>query len=204
MGTNPGHHIELARDVPLGWLSVWIAAALAAALMVATGAPETTGYIWIGDSRTVGMERVCHMSDPENHIYTIAKSGMGYRWLVTEAEKEIGEIRKTDDAVTNWEYIVNLGVNDPANVNKYIDWVGDIEDATVHYVSVNPVPGKALNRKITAFNDTIKPRVEEFIDTNVYLSFLGYDAPDGLHYSERTYRDIFEYVCDDIGMAVGE
>ena len=68
----------------------------------------------------------------------IAKSSQGYKWFASEAIPQI------DEAVGNGtKIIINLGVNDVANVNAYAElvnrkaaeWIQ--KGATVYYSSVN-------------------------------------------------------------------
>ena len=78
-------------------------------------AAESTGIVFIGDSRTVGMSKSV---DIEDNIFFVAKVGQGYDWFCNTAIDEVDDIISRND-FDNWMIITNLGVNDLSNVEKY-------------------------------------------------------------------------------------
>ena len=52
------------------------------------------------------------------------------------------------------------------------------------------------NDDIDYFNQEIIDRLDEnviVIDTNSYLNAIGFETQDGLHYTEETYENIYNY-----------
>lgn len=97
---------------------------------------NVSGVILVGDSRFVQMQA----NVGENSCTWIAESGKGYTWFTENA------IARVDGCVGKGSKIlINLGVNDPGNLNNYLEivnakaaeWTG--KGAKVYYASVNPV-----------------------------------------------------------------
>ena len=158
---------------------------------------EEKQYLFVGDSRTVGMESI--ISDEAT---VIAKVGQGYKWLTKTADQQIRDVL-TDNTVL----IFNLGVNDLANADKYISYLDGLQEeypeTEIFYVSVNPVKNTTVtNEQINAFNDKVKEASVSFIDTNSYLVENGFETPDGLHYSKNTYQEIYDYIVKEVNDAV--
>ena len=65
--------------------------------------------IWIGDSRTVGLELNVNMS---NEDLILAKSGQSYVWFSNTAIKEL---KKLLNMYPTSQIIINMGVNDCAS-----------------------------------------------------------------------------------------
>lgn len=78
-------------------------------------AAESTGIIFIGDSRTVGMSKSVAIED---NVFFVAKVGQGYDWFCSTAIDAAEDIINSNDC-DNWVIITNLGVNDLGNVEKY-------------------------------------------------------------------------------------
>lgn len=163
--------------------------------------PVVTGYIIVGDSRTVGMDMAVDIASVDANIFVVAKVSKGYHWLVNTAMDEIETIKEENPEIESWVIVSNLGVNDLYNREKYVTFYESLEDDFV-FVSVNPVKGRSnvSNSTIDAFNERMR---EEFtcIDTNTMLQLRGYSAPDGLHYSPDTYRLIFSFIVHELGVA---
>ncbi len=156
-----------------------------------------TGYIFIGDSRFVGMNDACGISDTENR-FVIAMIGEGYDFLVNTALQEAEDIVNENSDITNWKYIVCLGVNDLYNVNKYIDKYNELKSTVdLVLVSVNPIEyhSSITNENIDEFNNKIK-NIEgiQYIDTNYTLCTEGFSTVDGIHYTSDTYKLIYNTI----------
>ena len=154
--------------------------------------------IYVGDSRTVGMESVM-----DNGEIIIAKIGEGYGWYKSSAEdKLIAALNDNSDKTIS--VIFNLGVNDLHNAQKYVEAINELSkaypDVGFSYMSVNPVETTTVsNNQINTFNDTIKKMLDDsvsYIDAFTYLVDNGYDTVDGLHYTKETYKDIYDFVCE--------
>ena len=149
----------------------------------------------IGDSRTVALKEIIG----KNYKF-ICENGMGYDWFVKKAIPELNAYKDTKII------IINLGVNDYGNCEKYISKINEenIEwqkkGYLVYYMSVNPVDDVHYNFSITnadinQFNETMYTGLDKtiyWIDTNSYLQDTGFRTVDGLHYTEDTSRKIVE------------
>lgn len=159
--------------------------------------PTDTGYIFVGDSRFVGMNTACGISQKSNQ-FVVAKISQGYYWLNNEAMSQVDQIISNHSA-SAWVVIFNLGINDLGNINKYKALYQSLQDKPykVVMVSVNPVGNypSIPNETVEGFNNSIKSLGYTYIDTYSYLmNERGYVTPDGLHYSNSTYRDIYRYI----------
>lgn len=178
-----------------------VIAALLVALGLSTGSAEADvnkGYIFLGDSRTVGMDSAVDIED--DSMFIVAEVGQGYSWMVDTGLPEAVDIIEDNTEYTDWVLITNLGVNDLGNTQKYVDAYEQLSELmTVYVVSVNPCKGSYdnLNSKIDSFNETMQDlECVTYIDTCSRLRDNGFDSKDGLHYSKSTYKQIYDWVCD--------
>lgn len=169
---------------------------------VRTDAPQETeeAYIFVGDSRTVGMGT----ARPASHTKYIAEVGMGYKWLSTAAGKKLEkQLEKNPSA----KVIFGFGVNDLGNIQNYITYYRTIMQryprAKFYVMSVNPVEHKLAekhnytvkNAQIKRFNAQMKAAFgASYIDTFTYLKNKGFETVDGIHYTAQTYGEIYDYV----------
>lgn len=154
----------------------------------------TPSYIWVGDSRTVGMGKAMDNAD----IY-IGESGEGYYWLnetglplIIEAIAEYPEL----------PVIFNFGVNDDENLPNYLVLYQALEeqypDTQFYYLSVNPIEPTLCtnisNEEISAFNQALKEEYPDtYIDSFTFVMIGEIVTIDGVHYSEDDYRAIYDY-----------
>lgn len=158
-----------------------------------------TKYVFVGDSRTVGMGNAIGGSD---NAY-IAKVGSGYSWFSSTAINQI-----MNYAGPGTSLVINFGVNDLSNASKYIELINSYIDEweaagiTVYYASVNPVGSTTVtNDEIASFNATMKAGLDSrvnWIDSYSYLMSNGYSTSDGLHYTNSTYQAIYNYYLSAI------
>lgn len=153
---------------------------------------EYAEWFWVGDSRTVGMARSVD-------IDYVGKVGATISFFRSNAE-QIYQIR--DKTI-----IMNLGVNDldsAAYLRLYNSMPDEfLDNNTVIVMSVNPCDGgyQYLNSRIVSFNDAIRNGLDSritFLDSYSYLMWYGFRTFDGLHYSDATYVDIYNFVFDSI------
>lgn len=157
-----------------------------------------TKYVFVGDSRYVGMSEFQQDGD-----VFLARNNMGYDFLV----EQLPNIYSVCDE--NAALIVGLGVNDMNyGRDKYIAKLNELADeldCQIYYMSVNPVDEKkeaahgytVLNSKIDEFNAKLKSGLSDkikFIDTNSYLKQMTFTTVDGLHYNKGTYQLIYDYI----------
>lgn len=157
--------------------------------------PSDTAYIFVGDSRFVGMNTACGISSKSNQ-FVVAKISQGYYWLTNEAMDQVDEIISNHSA-SGWVVIFGLGINDLGNKSKYLNFYKGLADKPykVVMVSVNPVGNYPTisNETVEAFNDSLKGLGYTYVDTYSYLmNERGYSTGDGLHYSNSTYKDIYK------------
>lgn len=163
---------------------------------------DDTGYILIGDSRFVGMDAACEITEnPDNREYVVAKVGQGLSWFKEEGLKEAEDIEETHPQITKWKYVICLGVNDLIDIDDYIDEYTLLKnDHDLVLVSVGPVGDSAevTNEDIQVFNEQLKDFCDEydipFIDYNTTLKAEGYETQDGLHYTNTVYERIYELI----------
>lgn len=168
------------------------------------GTQKYDKYIFVGDSRYVGMSKSVQRA--ENDVF-ICKNNMGFTFL----KEHLSNIKSmcTKDSVV----IIGLGVNDfKYSVQNYIDTINSLAseiEAKVCFMLVNPVDEKreaecgyrVENDGINNFNDIMKRSLNDkvtIIDTNSYLLKDGFNATDGLHYDDETYKKIYAYIKENI------
>lgn len=172
------------------------------------GVLQKAKRIFVGDSRTVGLQAAVDNSD----IY-IAKWGQGYDWFSqtgrNRLEKELAEYPCS-------AVILNLGVNDMGNVESYVreyqELQADYPKARFYFMSLNPVEETFLrasgysgrdNASIEVFNDRMKQVFGSFyintydwmIEQEYVLDLPhGHGTTDGLHYIDIVYQMLYGYV----------
>ncbi len=156
---------------------------------------NVSGVILVGDSRFVQMQA----NVGENSCTWIAESGKGYTWFTENA------IARVDGCVGKGSKIlINLGVNDPGNLNNYLEivnakaaeWTG--KGAKVYYASVNPVWENpyVTEEQVEYFNSQMQNGLSgdiTWIDSHSYLNTIGYKLVDGLHFNVETYQNLYAY-----------
>ena len=164
-----------------------------AELYMATEELDFSNFVFVGDSRTVGMGQYLHLN-------TIAEVGVGYSFLAAH-QSEILELHDTN-------IVFNLGVNDLAHVDDYIEFFQRLPeefcfDNHLYVVSVNPTSGaySSMNADIDYFNVQLSdslPSTIKWIDTCSFLRDAGFGTTDGLHYNRQTYETIAELIYNDV------
>jgi cytochrome oxidase Cu insertion factor (SCO1/SenC/PrrC family) len=160
---------------------------------------DSVGTIFIGDSRTVGLNKAVDI-EAEDRQFVVAKVGKGYDWFVKSGLPEIKKIKAENTALTKWRYVVNLGVNDLGNIDKYLEEYNKLtdDDSSIQLVlvSVNPVKDypTVTNSSIKKFNAKLMDAGYDYIDTYSALVKKGYSTVDGLHYTDETYDDIYDLI----------
>ena len=150
-------------------------------------------WFWIGDSRTVGMANCVS-------IDCLAKVGEGIAFF----KRNYDQICK----IRNKTIIINLGVNDVYSSKPYIDLYNGLpseflDNNKVIVLSVNPCSGSYsyLNAKIVDFNNALANSLDSritFLDSYSYMMRNGFGTTDGLHYTNATYVDIYNFVYDSL------
>ena len=153
--------------------------------------------IFIGDSRTVGMEMFCG-GVPEE--YWSAKNSMGYSWMVSTG---IPNVEHLIDQ--NSDVVILMGVNDLGNVYNYIDYINMKAaewkklGARTFFVSVTPVDDSrspnAKNSRIEYFNSYAQENLQDVYYIDAYSRIRhSFGSPDGIHFDGATYREIYRII----------
>lgn len=163
-------------------------------------------FIFVGDSRYVGMEACVKKDDRDVFI---CRNNMGYSYLKNQLSN-IKAIATKDSLV-----IIGLGVNDiGSGCSSYIKTINEMADTMecdICYMLVNPVEETACaysgysikNESIDSFNKKMKQGLSDkvkIIDGNSYLRQSGFTAPDGLHYDSATYKKLYKYIKDSVNV----
>ena len=152
----------------------------------------------LGDSRSVGME---YIDDNISHKYT-AKVGEGYKYFNDNYEAVL-EKATVKDAI-----IINFGINDLSNIDKYIKLFNEIvknTEAKIYFLTVNPVDEEKeikngytiKNKDIDAFNEKMIKGLDSrimVIDSNNILQEEGFETTDGIHFTKETYERILNII----------
>lgn len=162
-----------------------------------------TKKIFIGDSRTVGMQST--LGTPNGVVWS-CKSSMGLKWMKSTGVPNI------ESQITNGTAVIILmGVNDLYNTNNYIEYINQkssnwaAKGAKTYYVSVNPINESSYkgfkNSKIETFNNAMQSGLKNvtYIDTYNYLITHECNyTNDGLHYKGSTSKKIFDLINENL------
>lgn len=168
-----------------------------------TEEPEHS-FIFVGDSRTVGMRDALFRDGGTDSCSFIAKSGEGFHWLYHDGIVELEEALRENPYAT---VIFNLGVNDLREAEQYISFYQELfsvyHDPSFYIMSVNPVIDEkcsgASNEEIEAFNKRMQEEFPgRYLDCYGYLLEYGFETVDGLHYSNDTYRAIHHFAVTSL------
>ncbi len=165
---------------------------------------EDTPVIWLGDSRTVGLQEA--VEDYSEDVF-IGASGEGYEWL---SETGVPLLERAIDEHPGWPVVCNMGVNDYENITNYLDLYENLctlyPDVVFYFLSVNPVDDErsqsVSNENINWFNEQIKAVYPDtYIDSYSYLLGNQIETEDGVHYSSEGYREIYLLVKNTLASA---
>ncbi|MCR5145512.1 MAG: hypothetical protein K6B67_09490 [Lachnospiraceae bacterium] len=163
-------------------------------------------YIFIGDSRTVGM---CTYVEDNDYIWS-AKSSSGLSWMKSTGVPAVEDKIEEGSAV-----VIMMGVNDAYSTKlaeKYADYLNEKAEewkeigAEVYFVSVNPITkssvgsGAITNAKIEAWNETIQENISDnvnYLDTYSVLKGK-LNSSDGLHYYKEDCQLIYDTIMEMI------
>lgn len=181
------------------------------------GQPEEqpAKYIFVGDSRTVGMQNTVG----GDNVY-IGQVGEGYEWFSTKGQRLLKRALKE---VPQAKVIVNLGINDLENIANYITCYQGLilqyPQARFYFMSVNPIETKLAkangystvtvsNAKIQAFNASLQAAFPgAYLDCFNYLMGqnlirnikAGAGTVDGIHYISSVYWAIYNFTLSVTG-----
>ena len=155
--------------------------------------------IWVGDSRTLGMQKAVANSD----VY-IGAAGEGYDWFIENGLDEMrSAIRENPESVI----VFNFGVNDYDNMENYLELYQTLfeeyPDRHFYFLAVNPIDPELCenitNEEIADFNDHLRRlSPDSFIDSYTQIKSAEIQTIDGIHYSQDDYRFIYDYAIRQI------
>ena len=122
------------------------------------GSVKDHRIIFVGDSRTLGMRDALRRSSIKDDDVFVGRVGEGVHWFIEEGMDEMSDaIEENPDLPV----VLNLGVNDPLEIDDYIvtywDCIREHPDTDFYIMSVNPIDEEFLLESETA--------VEEVLDT---------------------------------------
>lgn len=170
--------------------------------------------IFVGDSRTIGMQNAMTKLLPDDLCVYVGKVGEGCSWFLAEGEAEMGmAIAQFPDAPV----VLNFGVNDPDQIEQYLDAYKNMmetwPDTDFYFLSVNPVQrakmiengvseealGLVTNANILKLNTAFEEAWPgKYLDSSTMLKTTGFETIDGLHYNRQTYLKIHRFVVEEL------
>ncbi len=173
--------------------------------------------IFVGDSRTVGLQRTLRRefgSALTDNVYFICKISSKLGWLRQTAVPQLMRLAGENTAV-----VFNHGVNDLKKLDDYIPYMKKLgkrlkeKGCTLFYMSINPlnnseILGNGGRRREESWVIRFNRRIQEelcskelygYLDSYSYLIQNGYGTEnryhieDGLHYTAKTYKRIYEF-----------
>ncbi len=179
--------------------------------VVTTNSTSKNPFIFIGDSRTVGMKSAVSELNDNN---TVAKGSMGYDWFKNTAVNSANKLMTSGQSynIISWMGVNNLASNGSTwaqtYFNKYKELAqGTWSSHTIYVVEVGPVIDSRTyyvdNDQINAFNSKMKELINnanisnlKYID--ISYSINNYDS-EGLHYGTSDYQKIYNDIKNSLG-----
>lgn len=161
---------------------------------------KSNSYLFIGDSRFVGMEKAI---STDKQITWIDKVGARHDFYWQNRDR-IASMDK------NTVVVYELGVND-LNSNACIHALNDLASfgfKKIYFLTTTPINEEktfangysVTNNQIALFNNQVVnmlPNTVQYIDTYRYLSNNGIETIDGLHYKNVTYKMWFNFIVEN-------
>ena len=161
---------------------------------------KSNSYLFIGDSRFVGMEKAI---STDKQITWIDKVGARHDFYWQNRDR-IASMDK------NTVVVYELGVND-LNSNACIHALNDLASfgfKKIYFLTTTPINEEktfangysVTNNQIALFNNQVVsmlPNIVQYIDTYRYLSNNGIETIDGLHYKNVTYQMWFNFIVEN-------
>ena len=157
---------------------------------------ELKRIVFIGDLRTNAMMA---FTNSQTDLWECATSA-NCDWLMNTAFGDADPYAKSGTAV-----VIALGVNDPANLQAYIQAINtkaaawNQKGAKVYFASVGPVEqnSQVTNQQIMDFNTAMYNQLNvPFIDVYNYLVTSGFSTIDGIQYDSNTAALAYNYISE--------
>ena len=179
------------------------------------GSVKDHRIIFVGDSRTLGMRDALRRSSRKDDDVFVGRVGEGVHWFIEEGMDEMSDaIEENPDLPV----VLNLGVNDPLEIDDYIvtywDCIREHPDTDFYIMSVNPIDEEFLlesetaveevldtinNLNIAKLNIALKEEfASRYLDCAAWLKENGFDTVDGLHFSTSTYLKVHDFAVNEL------
>ena len=179
------------------------------------GSVKDHRIIFVGDSRTLGMRDALRRSSRRDDDVFVGRVGEGVHWFIEEGMDEMSDaIEENPDLPV----VLNLGVNDPLEIDDYIvtywDCIREHPDTDFYIMSVNPIDEEFLlesetaveevldtinNLNIAKLNIALKEEfASRYLDCAAWLKENGFDTVDGLHFSTSTYLKVHDFAVNEL------
>ena len=179
------------------------------------GSVKDHRIIFVGDSRTLGMRDALRRTSRKDDDVFVGRVGEGVRWFIEEGMDEMSDaIEENPDLPV----VLNLGVNDPLEIDDYIvtywDCIREHPDTDFYIMSVNPIDEEFLlesetaveevldtinNLNIAKLNIALKEEfASRYLDCAAWLKENGFDTVDGLHFSTATYLKVHDFAVNEL------
>lgn len=124
--------------------------------------------IFVGDSRTLGLERALG-SRASSKLDFISAPGEGLMWFQEEGYAELKNIIKRQPKKSRVAVVMNLGVNDLRSYNDYCRYMRRVSEnlkkyhknCDMYYMAVNPINSAMIKKRVGTAVRTEK-QVEQF------------------------------------------
>lgn len=186
---------------------------------------ETSGTLYVGDSRTHGMMLTGVISS-ENTIYG---TGYGYNWFIGNGTFTSSNTNATNGAVAavnakissgeSYNIVIWLGVNDYSYIsaeqyyNEYYELAtNEWQNQNIYIVEVGPVDDNLAtnvdNAGIESFNNELRELIYNSDATNLNYIDINYSIQNydgmGVHYGNEDYVSIYESLQNQIALGQGD
>ena len=179
------------------------------------GSVKDHRILFVGDSRTLGMRDALRRASRSDEDVFVGKVGEGVHWFIEEG---MDEMDKAIEADPDLPVVLNLGVNDPLEIDDYIvtywDCIREHPDTDFYIMSVNPIDEEFLlesetaveevldtinNLNIAKLNIALKEEfTSRYLDCATWLKENGFDTVDGLHFSTSTYLKVHDFAVNEL------
>lgn len=198
---SPALYSDVSKEkVPVPALSEesWMDDSSMASVVSAKAAKK---YLFIGDSRFVGMESCL---PEEDHVVWLDRVGVGHSFFFRNIED-------IDDYSRDTIVIYELGVND-LDAERCVEALNDLVSLGFEHIwftTVGPVDEyqtnsygyEVTNQQIEEFNqevvENLPPKVG-VIDVYHHLLRSGIETEDGLHYMASTYLEWYQFMMNTV------
>lgn len=183
--------------------------------------------IYIGDSRTEGMEN-CISKKDRGKIVFYAETSMGYEWFADDVVAKVTKQLKTYPSI-DFKIVISLGINDHLGmIDEYVDkynelakneWTGyEIDIISICPVDEEKMKANCLYPQTNASIEESNNYIIEHLDSE-NLSYIDlyskmhsgtglmkrYDTVyDGAHYTPDAYKKIWKLIRQFLGITTSK